>query len=421
MKRLLSLVILVPAAFAATPTFSKDVAPIFYKNCTECHRPGEVAPVSLLTYKDARPWTKSIRDKVTSHAMPPWLADPNIGKFANDRRLAQKDIDTIVAWIDAGAKEGNAKDLPKMPEYPEGWTIGKPDQIFDMGVDYDVPATGVVEYQHFIVPTKFTEDKWVTAAEIKAGNRAVVHHIIVFLYDPKIGPSLPLGLRGDLSKLPQFPRDPAQASIRQKLGTLLMGSAPGEQALVSPAGHAIRVKAGTEFIFQVHYTPNGTASKDRTRIGLKYASAPPPFEDRIVGVMNGRFTIPAEDANYKVESIGTFTEDAEITSLFPHMHLRGKSFEYKLVKPDGTSQVLLSVPKYDFNWQSGYLLDKPVKAPKGSRLECTAYFDNSKGNKFNPDSTKPVTWGDQTWEEMMIGWTTYALPNKPAVSGGGNE
>jgi len=407
----LLLVCVAQAAFAAAPTFTKDVAPIFYKNCAECHRPGEVAPMSLLTYKDARPWTKSIREKINARTMPPWLADSHYGKFSNDRRLSDSDISTITAWIDGGAKEGNIKDLPKAPEFPDGWSIGKPDQIFSMPVEYDVPADGVVEYQHFVVPTNFTEDKWVTAAEIKASNRAVVHHVIVFLYDPKTGPGMPSGLRGDLGKLPPFPRDPKEAGVRQKLGSLLMGSAPGEQAMILPAGHARLVKAGMELIFQVHYTPNGKASKDRTRIGLKYTTTPPQFEDRVVGLMNGRFTIPPNDDNYKVESVGTFTEDATITSLFPHMHLRGKSFEYRLVTPDGKSQTLLAVPKYDFSWQSGYQFATPVAAPKGSKMECVAYFDNSKGNKFNPDPSKEVKWGDQTWEEMMIGWTTYAVPN----------
>jgi hypothetical protein len=412
MYRVLPVLLLSSVLAFAAPTFTKDVAPIFYKNCTECHRPGEIAPMSLLSYKDARPWLKSIREKVSGHAMPPWLADPNIGHFANDRRLAQKDIDTIVAWIDGGAKEGNAKDLPAEPVYADGWNIGKPDQIFSMPVEYDVPAEGVVEYQYFTVPTNFTEDKWVTAAEIKAGNRAVVHHIIVFLYDPKEGPSMPAGVRANMILLPPFPKDPKVAQIQQKLGTLLMGSAPGEQAMMEPAGHARLVKAGTELIFQVHYTPNGKASKDRTRIGLKYSSTPPQFEDRTVGVMNGKFKIPAGDDNYKVESASTFTEDVELVNLFPHMHLRGKSFEYRLVTADGQSQELLKVPNYDFNWQSGFQFAEPVKAPKGSRIECTAFFDNSTKNKFNPDASKPVTWGDQTWEEMMIGWTTYSVPNK---------
>jgi mono/diheme cytochrome c family protein len=409
-----------PASTVA-PTFSKDVAAIFYKNCVDCHRPGEAAPMSLLNYKDARPWIKSIREKVTEHVMPPWQADPHFGKFSNDRRLQQKDIDTIVAWIDAGAKEGDAKYLPKQPEYPDGWSIGKPDAIFSMPEEFNVPAEGVVEYQHWVVPSNFTEDKWVTAAEIKMGNRAVIHHAIVFIYDPKTGPSLPDGLRQNLGKLPQMPRDPSRARVQQKLGSLLIGSGPGDQAMYMKPGHGMLIKAGMEFIFQIHYTPNGHATTDRTRVGFKFATEPPKFEDRNVGVLNGRFVIPAYEANYMVESSATFTEDALITSLFPHMHVRGKSFEFRLVTPDGQSQILLEVPKYDFNWQAGYNLATPLLAPKGSRIECTAYFDNSKGNKFNPDPSKEVTWGDQTWEEMMIGFTTIALPNKrvaTSVEGG---
>ncbi len=415
-------------AFAAsptstTPTFSKDIAPIFYKNCVDCHRPGEAAPMSLLDYKSARPWIKSIREKVSERVMPPWQADPHVGKFSNDRRLQQKDIDTIVAWIDAGAKEGDAKDLPKQPDYPDGWSIGKPDAVFSMPETFNVPAEGVVEYQHWTVPSNFTEDKWVTAAEIKMGNRAVIHHAIVFIYDPKTGPSLPDGLRTNLGRLPQAPRDPSRARVQQKLGSLLIGSGPGDQAMFMKPGHGMLIKAGMEFIFQLHYTPNGHATTDRTRVGFRFATEPPKFEDRNVGVLNGRFTIPANEANYMVESSATFTEDATVMSLFPHMHVRGKSFEFRLVTPDGRSQILLEVPKYDFNWQAGYNLAEPLLVPKGSRIECTAYFDNSKGNKFNPDPSKDVTWGDQTWEEMMIGFTTFALPNRhlAATMEGGNR
>jgi hypothetical protein len=400
------------AASPGTPTFSKDIAPIFYKNCVDCHRPGEAAPMSLLDYKDARPWVKSIREKVSARIMPPWQADPHVGKFSNDRHLQQKDIDAIVAWIDSGAKEGDAKDLPRKPEYPDGWSIGKPDAIFSMPEEFHVPAEGVVEYQYWVVPSNFTEDRWVTAAEIKMGDRAVIHHAIVFIYDPKAGPALPKGLRQNLGSLPQMPRDPSRARVQQKLGSLLIGSGPGDQAMFMKPGHGMLVKAGMEFIFQIHYTPNGHATTDRTRVGFRFATGTPEFEDRNVGVLNGRFVIPANEANYMVESSATFTEDATIMSLFPHMHVRGKSFEFRLVTPDGQSQVLLEVPKYDFNWQAGYNLATPLLAPKGSRIECTAYFDNSKGNKFNPDPSKDVTWGDQTWEEMMIGFTTIGIPNQ---------
>ncbi len=394
---------------AKTLTFSKDVAPVFYKNCVSCHRPGEVAPFSLLSYKEARPWVKSIREKVTQRVMPPWHADAHYGPFRNDRRLSDQDVATIAAWVDGGAKEGDPKDLPPAPEMAGGWHIGQPDAVYSIPVEYDVPASGVVEYQYFTVPTNFKEDRWLQSAEIRFGDRSVVHHAIVFVHDPKKGPSFPAGLRGRMDLLPPPPKNPEAAGIQTKLGTLLHGSAPGEQAVVYAPGHARLIPAGAELIFQLHYTPSGKPAKDRTSVGLKFASEPPEWEERTVGVMNGRFAIPAGEANYRVDSSATFTEDAEITALFPHMHLRGKSFEYRVVYPDGRSQVLLEIPKYDFNWQSGYMFATPVKVPKGTRLECTAYFDNSTGNKWNPDATKPVYWGDQTWEEMMIGWTTYSV------------
>jgi mono/diheme cytochrome c family protein len=370
---------------ASAVTFTKDVAPIFYRNCAQCHRPGEIAPMSLLTYKDARPWARSIREKVAARDMPPWHADPRYGEFSNDRRLSQRDVDTIVAWVDQGAKEGDAKDLPASPAFTEGWNIGKPDEVFYLPQEYEVPASGVVEYKYFTVPTNFKEDKWIQAAEIRPGNRAVVHHIIVF----------------------------AQKAGEQRL---LVGYAPGEQPAVIPAGLARKIPAGSNLIFQVHYTPTGVAGKDRSYVGFIFTKEPPKNEIVTRPVLNARFVIPAGDPNYQVESTYTFNEDSHIQSLMPHMHLRGKDFQFKLTYPDGTSKIILSVPKYDFSWQSYYILKEPVAAPKGARLDCLAHFDNSEQNKYNPDPRKEVRWGDQTWEEMMIGWTSYTLDHWPARS-----
>jgi hypothetical protein len=370
----------------ATPvkaTFNKDVAPIFYKNCAECHRAGEIAPFSLMSYKEARPWARSIKEKVVAKTMPPWHADPNHGTFANDRSLSQKEIDTIVAWVDSGAAEGSAKDLPPTPKYTEGWNIGKPDVIFKLPEAFSVPAQGEVPYKYFNVSTNFTEDKWVTAAEIRADKRAVVHHIIVFVMD-----------KG-----------------QQKL---LVGWAPGEQPAQMVNGLAKKVPAGATLRFQVHYTPNGTAAQDQSYVGLIFAKEKPKNEMQTMPIMNGRFVIPAGDANYKVESTFTFKDDGYIHSLMPHMHLRGKDFKYTVTYPDGKSEVILSVPKYDFGWQTYYVLKTPVRAVKGTRVDCLAHFDNSTGNKFNPDATKEVRWGDQTWEEMMIGWMSYTLDKTAA-------
>jgi mono/diheme cytochrome c family protein len=362
-------------------TFNKDVAPIFYKNCVQCHRAGEIAPMSLITYKEARPWARSIKEKVVTREMPPWHADPHFGEFSNDRRLSRKDLDTIVAWVDQGAREGNPKDLPPAPIFADGWNIGKPDAIFYLPQEYAVPATGVVDYKYFSVPTNFKEDMWVQAAEIRPGSRAVVHHIIVF----------------------------AQSGNERKL---LVGYAPGEQPAVIPEGLARKIPAGASLVFQVHYTPNGTEAKDRSYVGLVFAKQKPRAELVTRPIMNSKFVIPPGEPNHLVESSYTVPEDMHIQSLMPHMHYRGKDFEFRVTYPDGTSKTILSVPKYDFAWQSYYMLKQPVAAPKGSRIDCIAHFDNSEKNKYNPDPTKEVRWGDQTWEEMMIGWMSYTF-DKP--------
>ena len=359
-------------------TFTKDVAPILYKNCVQCHRPGEIAPMSLLSYKEARPWARSIKEQVVSRDMPPWHADPRHGDFVNDRRLSRQDVETIAAWVDGGAKEGDPKDLPPAPKFPDGWNIGKPDEVFYLPQEFPVPAEGTVDYKYFTVPTNFKEDMWVQAAEIRPGERSVVHHVIVFIQD----------------------------GGRQKL---LAGYAPGEQPAIIPKGLGRKIPAGSKLVFQVHYTPNGVAVKDRSYIGLVFAKETPKFDIQTRPIMNARLVIPPGDPNYEVKSSYTFTEDAQIRSLMPHMHYRGKDFEIRVTYPDGTSKVILSVPKYDFNWQSYYLLKEPVSAPKGTRVDCLAHFDNSAKNKYNPDPTKEVRWGDQTWEEMMIGWISYTL------------
>jgi hypothetical protein len=370
-------------------TFTKDVAPIFYKNCTGCHRPGEIAPMSLLTYNDARPWAKSIREKVANRDMPPWHADPKYGEWRNDRRISQDAINTILAWVNNGAKEGDPKDLPPMPEYTPGWRIGKPDQTFS-APEQAVPADGVVDYQYLSVPTNFKEDRWITAAEIRSSAHAVVHHVIVFVQEP-----------GATSRLQ---------------GKLLVGFAPGEDPAVFRAGFGRKIPAGSNLLFQVHYTPNGTATKDVTTVGLIYAKS--PVEHTVVTrpVLQTAFEIPAGHPNYEVRSSFTFNEAAQLYSFMPHMHLRGKDFEYKAVFPDGTSKILLSVPRYDFSWQTYYVLKEPIAVPKGTRIECVAHFDNSTNNKYNPDPTKAVRWGDQTWEEMMIGWTSFVYDSPPPAT-----
>jgi hypothetical protein len=365
-------------------TFTKNVAPIFYKTCAECHRPGEIAPFSVLSYKDVRPWAKSIKEQVVSREMPPWHADPKHGEWHNDRRLTQAEIDTITAWVDGGAKEGNPKDLPPVPKVTEGWVLGAPHETFSIPLQ-EIPATGVVAYKYINVPTNFKEDRWVTAAEIRSTGRAAMHHVIVFIQDPKT---------------------PTRTD-----GNLLAGTAPGEQPTKFLPGFARKVPAGAILRFQMHYTPNGTALTDVTTIGLQYAKEPPQHQILTRPVLNTGFAIPAGANNHEVKSSYTFKEDSHLTSLMPHMHLRGKDFEIKAIYPDGTTKILLSVPKYDFNWQTYYVPKSPIAIPKGTKIECTAHYDNSAGNKYNPDPTKVVKWGDQTWEEMMIGWLSYYNDN----------
>ncbi len=404
----------------ADVTFNKDVAPILYAKCVTCHRPGEMAPMSLLAYKDVRPWAKSIREKVISREMPPWYADPNHGEFLNDPRLTERQIATIRAWVDGGAKEGDAKDLPPAPKFDDtGWKFGQPDAVFSLTEEASIPADGTVPYRYWAVPTNFTEDKYVQFAEIKRGEPSVVHHVIVSVREPDQG-LLPAGEITSFQRRPnpEAARDPQQNQNNRPRAInsdrMLVGWAPGMSPLTLKPGQAKLVKKGSMLIFQMHYTTNGVAAKDRTSVGLWFAKA--PVEKRVItmGVSTDprKLVIPPGDPNFESRSSFTFDEDAHIHSFMPHMHVRGKDFEYKLVYPDGKEKILLRVPKYDFNWQLNYFVKEPIAAPKGSRIECLAHHDNSAANKFNPDPTITVRWGDQTWEEMMIGWMDYTIDSQ---------
>ncbi len=364
-----------------TVTFTKDVAPILMNNCVVCHRPGENAPMPLLTFKEVRPWARAIEEKVVEREMPPWYADPDHGTFKNDRSLSQKEIDTISQWVRQGAKEGDPADMPKAPRFPEGWLIGTPDVVLSIE-EFPVPAEGVVEYKYLTVETNFKEDRWIQAAEIRPGDRSVVHHVIINAQEPG-------------------------ANSRRNPAGMLVGMAPGMPPMMLPPGNAKLVKAGSKLVFQMHYTPTGKATTDKTSVGLIFAKS--PVKKRVVttGAFARSLEIPPGDPNHKVTASYTFKEDGHILSFMPHMHLRGKDFEYRAVYPDGTTKVVLSVPRYNFNWQLSYVLKEPLAMPKGSRIECVAHFDNSSRNKYNPDPTKLVTWGQQTWEEMMIGWFDY--------------
>ncbi len=369
----------------SAPTFSKEIAPIFYKNCVECHRPGEIAPMSLMTYKEVRPWAKSIREKVINREMPPWHADPAHGEWTNDKRLSQKEIDTIVAWIGSGAKEGNPKDLPPMPQFAKGWQIGEPDIVFNMPEEFSVPAEGTVPYIYFTVPTNFKEDKYIAAMEARAGDLSVVHHIVIYVRDPN-----------------------EKRRGRQDIGTGLLGAlSPGNTPFIAQPGTAKLIKAGSNLLFQMHYTPSGKATKDRSFVGLKFAKGPVEKVITTTASWDARFEIPPNAGNHEVSANWVADEDIEIVSFMPHMHLRGKDYLYRVVYPDGRSEVLLSVPNYDFGWQVYYYPKKPIRLPKGTKIETIAHYDNSTRNPQNPDPTKPVRFGEQTWEEMMNGFFDF--------------
>jgi mono/diheme cytochrome c family protein len=393
---LLAVVLGLPAAAwaADTPvTFAKDVAPIFYKSCVECHRPTMFAPMSLMTYDDARPYARSIKQRVVGRVMPPWGADPAHGTFKNDPRLSEQEIATIAAWVDGGAAKGDDKDLPPQPQFAEGWTIGKPDAVFTMDEEYTIPAGGTIPYLYFRVPTHLTEDKWIQAIEIKPGARSHVHHVIAFTQ--KAGEALNPGA---------------------VLGpTYIGGVTPNKPGLVFEPGVARMLRGNSDIVMQMHYTTNGTEAKDRTEVGIIYAKQPPTRLAAGGLVLNPRFVIPANDGNAEVKATSLIARDTVVTTLTPHMHMRGKDMIYIAHYPDGTDETLLSVPKYDFNWQITYELAKPKTLPKGTKLEVIAHYDNSTGNKFNPDPSKDVRWGDQTWEEMMIGFYSTVV-DPPAVS-----
>jgi peroxiredoxin len=379
-----------------TVTYSKDVARVVQQHCQECHRPGQIGPMPLLTYDDVSSWAQMIREVIEEKRMPPWHADPKHGKFRNDRSLPAADRTTLLTWIEQGCPRGDDKETPAPRKFSAGWTIGKPDAVFTMPKAFTVPAKAPrngIPYKYFLVPTHFDHDVWVQAVEAKPGNRAVVHHILAYIVEGK--------KRGGSDRTDGIGNG------------LLVAYAPGDLALVFPPGHAKRIPKGASLAFQMHYTPNGTEQADQSSVAVVFAKEPPKYEIKTRALAQQLLFIPPGAADHKAFITGTFKQDVEVVSLFPHMHLRGKSFEYQLVHPDGKREVLLSVPRYDFGWQTNYFFAKPLHLPAGSKIACTAHFDNSKDNPNNPDPNRLVHWGEQTWDEMMIGFVDYAVLNEP--------
>jgi len=375
-------------------SYATDVALLVQNKCQVCHRPGQVGPFSLLTYDDARKHAAMIREVVEDRRMPPWHADPRYGHFANDRSLSAKERATLLAWVDQGTPLGDTKDLPTPRVFPEGWTIGKPDVVFEIPEPYYVPAQGVVSYVYFRVPTNFKEDRWIQAAEAVPGDRSVVHHIIVYVMDSS-------GSRQGRRRPNHF-----------------CGYAPGDAPSVFPEGTAKKIPAGADLLFQVHYTPTGRVRTDRSRVGMVFAKTKPTREAFTLGIANPDLLIPPKTDHVPVSSALVVPREVRVLSFMPHMHLRGQSFKYTFMKPGSSPEIVLSVPAYDFAWQTYYSLAEPMILPKGTRIDCLAEFDNSEGNPYNPDPSKMVQWGEQTFEEMMIGYLDMDVPvGTPLIEG----
>ena len=412
------------AMAADTPksvTFNKDVLPIVQKNCQTCHRPGQVAPMSLLSYADARPWAKAMKLKVVSRQMPPWNADPNYGRFANDRSLPQSDIDTIAAWADQGAPEGDAKDKPVPVRWPEaGWQIN-PDLIVD-GPATKVPAStknNVIEWTYYVMPGGFKKDTWVTSMEIKPSEFAVTHHVCISFIQHRSDIQYNVPLWRDVQ------RDEKGVEILQAKGqrptalaSILKGNdtegecyLPGTQPIDYRPQHAGKlIPAGTDVVFNVHYTPNGKDLVDRPQVGFTVAKEEPERKYLTFSSHGPQdrehFAITPHDGNWAAPTgVVTFLEDADLVWMSPHMHLRGKDMTYTLVRPDGKSEIILNVSHFDFNWQLGYVPAEPIRVSKGTKLVVTGHFDNSVYNRYNPDPNQTVYYGNMVWEEMFGGRT----------------
>lgn len=376
-------------------TYAKHIAPLLNEHCVFCHRPGQIGPFSLTSYEDAAGWAEMIGEVVAEQRMPPWHADPKHGKFANDARLSAEQKTLIADWVAAGAPQGDLADLPEPPKFAEGWMIPKPDEIVHMPKAFDVPAEGTVPYQSIVVDPGWTEDKWVAAMEPRPGNPAVVHHIVMYVVPPK-------GVAKYFSAdLPKTQLD------------WFASFSPGLRPPVLPKGTARFIPANSKLIFQMHYTPNGTKQSDRSYVGIKFAD-PKTVKQEIAVQHAGShdFVIPPHAAGHEVTSEYVFEHDSMLWSVSPHMHLRGKDFQYTLVYPDGKSEVVLKVPQYDFGWQTTYILAEPKQVPKGTALQCVAHFDNSENNLNNPDPTQEVRYGPQTWEEMCYGWFEIVLADQ---------
>ena len=393
---------------SSVPTFYKNVLPILQDKCQSCHRSGESAPMPLTTYDETRPWAVRIAAAVEMRMMPPWFADPRFGHFANDPSLSAEEIATIGAWADGGAPRGDARDGPALRDWGTKWNIPQPDVIVKMPKPVQIPAKGEVEYTYEIAATNVTEDKWVQMVEVRPSSAAHVHHAVVYIRPPDSTwlRHAPVGAPFTASML----SDPEERrEAHETTSDLLLVYAPGSAPDRWDEGMAKFVPAGSDLVFQMHYTTNGEAASDETSVGLIFAKSPPKQRVVTLQLNNHALLIPPGADDFRVEVEGTLPNDATLLSLFPHMHLRGKRFEYDIIHDDRRVETLLRV-NYHFHWQLSYRLAEPRKLKAGTKLRAVAWYDNSKNNPHNPDPGKTVTWGDQTSQEMMVGFFDVAVP-----------
>ena len=403
----------------AVPTFAKDVAPILYKRCAPCHRPGEIAPMPLLSYDDAKAYASEIRDEVGAGHMPPWQANAPAGTFLGERKLPDDEKATLLAWASSGTPLGDPKDLPPQPSFPPGWAIGTPDAVLQMKDEFHVPASGTIPYEYFYIPTNFTDVKWVQAIEIRPGNRGVVHHVLAYYRAVPDLRRTPI-MQPDHTRTPppsvhgEFPPQPMVGTQKR----LIASFAPGTNPQIMPQGTALRLEPGGIIELEIHYNANGTAGTDRTKVGIVFSKDPNPREILGSAFLNADFVLPAGQANVAVDSGATFLQDSTIFGLLPHTHLRGVRWLYQLQLPDGSRKTVLDIPNYSCSWQFYYLFAEPIEVSKGAKLLATAWYDNSAANHMNPDPTKDVFWGDQTWDEMQYTGILVS-PKVPATKIGG--
>jgi hypothetical protein len=398
-------------ASAATPpvapTFNKDILPIIESRCQTCHRPGEIGPMPLITYDQAKPWAKAIQEAVKTRKMPPWFADKCCGQFSTNPSLRPEEIALIDAWVTAGSPEGKKKDARPLLRWTNSWRIDGPSVVVSLPRAFDVPANSKIDYQYVILPVDLPEDRWASAVEIHPSDRSIVHHAVVYVRTKESK-----WLR-NVPPLTMYAPAPGSMSAdeiaAQAEADILAVYTPGSSAAVWPAGMGKKLPLHADLVLQLHYTSKKTDASDRTSVGINFLKEPPRQRVLTLQMQNRNIVIPPGATDYHASVSGVMPRDATLISLFPHMHLRGSAFEYSIVHPDGKLETLLRVKPYDFFWQMSYPLRTPRLLPKGTKLLWTGYFDNSANNPRNPDPKAEVRWGEQSWEEMMVGFFDVAV------------